>query len=116
MTPVGKDAAGEFRAAPGAAAIVDGEHHKAMGREQLSLERWPVALQLEGVVVLAVGSAVDPHDRRIATSGNVVGWLDELSVHDRAVAAPEGDVLDRSQLQLPEQRLVVSAQGPQLPR
>ena len=89
VTPVGEDGARILRAAAGAAAIVDREHHVAVGREQLPLERRAVARQLERVVVLAVRAAVDPQDRRIAAPGDVVRRLDDLSVDLGAAAAFE---------------------------
>ena len=68
VAPVGEDRLLVGAAAAVAAAVVDGDDHVAVGREQLALEA-------ERVLVLAVRAAVDAQQRRILAPGTVVGGL-----------------------------------------
>ena len=92
VAPVGVDGLLEGRAAPGAAAIVHLEHGIAVGGEELALE-------LEAVLVLAVGAAVDVEDQRQLLPAGRTGWLGEQAVDDGAVLRGEGDVLGAGDLQ-----------------
>ena len=85
-----------------------------MRGEQLPLELRPVALEEQRVIILAVRSTVNPHDRGVASPAYVVGGLDDLTVDLRAVAACEADVLDGAQRDLREERAVLRAERAEL--
>src|SRR5450432_2273579 len=110
MAPVGDDAAGKFHAATVAAAIVDGQDHVAVGGEKLALELKRIGVEGQAVIVLAVGSAVNPEKSGIFFRGTVGGRLDHHAVDFGAVLAFEGDVFDGAELELGEERVVVSGE------
>ena len=80
VAPVAVDRLLRSVAASGAAAIVDVQHHVAIRREELAIE-------VERVLILAVRTAVDDEDQRIARAGLVARRLDEDGADLGAVRA-----------------------------
>src|SRR5579862_3953640 len=115
MPPVGEDGAGELHPPSGAAAIINRKDHVIVRSKKLALELRGIARECQGVIVLTVRTAMNPHDRRIAAADLIARRLDDLSMDLGAVATWEADVLDRPESELREQRVVVVAQPPRPP-
>src|SRR5262249_34565944 len=115
VSPVREDAAPERGATPRAAAVVDGECDVTVSREQLSLEWRSVAFEYQLVLILTIRSTMDPQDGRITVALDEVRRFDHLAVDRSPIAAREGDVLDRTEVELIEQRAIMRAERPQLP-
>ena len=74
VAPVGKDAAGKFRAAPVASPIIDGQHHIAVRGENLPLQFQRISVERQRVIVLSIWAAMNPQQRRIFFRG-VIHWV-----------------------------------------
>ena len=92
-------------AATRSAAVVDLQHRVAVGCQKL-------ADVVEGVIVLAVGAAMNPEDQRQLAGGRA-GRPGEQAVDHRAVLRRERDVLDGRHRDLVHPRVVVRRQLPQ---
>ena len=79
VAPIGENGLRERDAAAAAAAIIDAQNDVALGREHLRFEL--ISIQHQGVFVLAVGSAMDPQNRRILAAGDIGRRLDRL-IHE----------------------------------
>src|SRR2546427_12547913 len=104
--PVREDRRGKLLAPAGAAARVRDDHEIAVAGEGLELE-------VELVLVLRHGPAVNAQDRRVPLSGHEVGRLHDEAVDRRAVAALEADQLHGAQPDPREPRVVLARQRPQ---
>ena len=78
VAPVGGDRDLVFFAAARAAAVIHIHHHVAVGGEQLALE-------IEGVGILSVGTAVDAQQRRVLAAGLEIRRLGQQAVDFVAV-------------------------------
>src|SRR5258707_140609 len=69
-----------------------------------------VSVDGERMLVLAVGPTMYPQQRRILVAGNIRRRLHHECVHIGTVPALEANVVDGTQLQLGEKRVIVSSE------